>query len=188
MRFLPTPLPGAFLIEPESQSDDRGFFSRVFCQEEYEAAGLQCGIAQINMGHSAIKGTMRGLHYQLPPAAEAKTIRVTCGSLFDVIADLRPDSPTFRHTFDAELSAENRRMMYVPRGFAHGLLTLTDHVETVYFVSSPYNGALERGIRFDDPALGIAWPIEPRIISAKDQSWRGFDPAFHGIELLRDLH
>ena len=187
MRFLPTPLPGAFLIEPDCQGDNRGYFARLFCQEEYEAAGLQSGIAQVNMGHSTLKGTMRGLHYQLPPVAEAKTIRVTRGSLFDVIADLRPDSPTFRHTFGAELSAENRRMMYVPRGFAHGLLTLTDHVETVYFVSAPYDGTLERGIRFDDPALGIAWPFEPRIISAKDQAWPELDPAYHGIEHLRDL-
>lgn len=187
MKFHPTPLQGAYLIDLERRGDDRGFFARAFCEKEFSAAGLVPRFVQANNSLSARKGTLRGLHYQLPPAAEVKIVRCIRGSLYDVIADLRPDSQTFGQWFGAELNDDNRRMMYVPRGFAHAIMTLVDATEALYLVSEFYAPEQERGVRFDDPRLGIEWPIEPVEVSDKDREWPDLDPGFHGIERLRGL-
>lgn len=187
MIFHPTKLHGAFLVEPERRGDPRGFFARMFCQEEFAAAGLEPRIAQANESRSAIRGTLRGLHYQLPPAAETKLVRVIAGAVFDVLVDLRPDSPTYLAWFGAELNTENRLAMYVPRGVAHSLLTLTAQTELVYLISAAYAPQHERGLRWNDPAFAIEWPIPPQEISAKDAAWPDFEPGFHGVEQLRGL-
>jgi dTDP-4-dehydrorhamnose 3,5-epimerase len=187
MKFHPTGLEDARLVELEKRGDDRGFFARYFCEREFAAAGLQSRYVQINNSLSAKKGTLRGLHYQLPPSAEVKVVRCVRGALWDVIVDLRPDSPSYRKWFGAELSADNRTMMYVPRGFAHAILTLTDDAEAIYLVSDGYAPEEERGLRWDDPAIGIEWPISPAEISPKDAKWPDFDPAFHGVETMRGL-
>ncbi len=187
MKFDPTPLEGAYTIELERRGDERGFFARVFCQEEFGRAGLSRNFVQINNSLSRGKGTLRGMHYQLPGSAEVKVVRCIRGSLYDVILDLRPDSRTFGQWFGAELSAENRRMMYVPRGFAHGLITLEDDSEAFYLADEFYAPSLERGVRFDDPKFAIRWPLSPTEISDKDRSWPSFNAEYHGIELLRGL-
>lgn len=185
MKFHPTPLEGAYLIELEKRGDDRGFFARAFCENEFEAAGLVNRYVQANNALSAKRGTLRGFHYQLPPAQEVKVVRALRGALFDIIIDLRPGSPTYMKSFGAELNDENRLSMYVPRGFAHGMITLTDDVETFYLVSAFYAPDRERGVRWNDPAFGVEWPIEPVEISPKDAAWPLFDPEFHGVEQMR---
>lgn len=187
MIFHKTPLDGARVIELEKRGDDRGFFARFFCEKEFAAEGLETRFVQINNSLSSKKGTLRGLHYQLPPSGEVKVVRAIRGALYDVIVDLRAGSPTFGKWFGAELSAENRMMMYVPRGFAHAFITLTDDTEALYLVSDFYAPECERGLRFNDPALGIEWPIEPVEVSEKDRSWPDFNPEFHGTELMRGL-
>ena len=187
MKFHPTPLDGAYTIELEKRGDDRGFFARLFCQKEFEAAGLSMSVVQINNSLSAKAGTLRGMHYQLAPAAEIKVVRCVRGALFDAIVDLRPDSPTFGTWFGTELSADNRRMLLVPQGCAHGFLTLTDDTEAFYLVNAFYAPDLERGVRYDDPRFGIDWPSQPVEVSSKDRDWPDFDPAFHGVESLRGL-
>lgn len=179
MIFTPTPLAGAYLIDLEKKGDDRGFFARAFCEIEFSKEGLVGRFCQVNNSLSAEKGTLRGMHYQLPPRAETKIVRCIRGSLFDMILDLRKDSPTFGHSFGAELSAENRRMMYVPKGFAHGFLTLIDDTETIYFVDEFYSPEHERGIRYNDPKFELRWPATPTVISDKDKSLPDFDPAWH---------
>lgn len=178
---------GAKLIELEKRGDDRGFFARLFCEDEFKQLGLESRFVQINNSLTMEAGTLRGLHYQLPPAAEVKVVRCVQGALFDVVLDLRPDSPTFRQWFGAELSAVNRTMMYVPRGFAHGFLTLTDAAEAIYLVSASYSQPQERGVRFDDTSIGIRWPIAPTSVSDKDRTWPDLDHAFHGLDQLREL-
>ncbi len=187
MKFHKTPLPGAFTIELEQRGDDRGFFARLFCKHEFQSAGIPTPVVQINNALSAKAGTLRGMHYQLPPSSEIKVVRCIRGAVFDVIVDLRPDSPTFEQWFGTELTAENRVMMYAPQGFAHGILTLTDDAETMYLVSAPYDPKQERGLRFDDPRFGIVWPRPPAEISEKDRAWPDFNPSFHGVESLRGL-
>lgn len=187
MLFHTTPLQDARLIELERRGDDRGFFARFFCEREFGDAGLVTRFVQVNNSLSGKKGTLRGMHYQLAPSAEVKVVRCIKGALWDCIADLRPDSPTFGKWFGAELNEDNRLMMYVPRGFAHAILTLTDDVEALYLVSDGYDVSCERGIRFDDPWLKVEWPIEPVEISAKDRAWPDFDPEFHGVEKLRGI-
>lgn len=187
MKFHRTPLGGARIIELEKRGDDRGFFARYYCAREFAGDGLEPGFVQINNSLTARKGTLRGLHYQLPPAAEVKVVRCVRGALWDAIVDLRPDSPTYMKWHAAELSAENRLMMYVPRGFAHAILTLTDDVEAIYLVSDFYAPEQERGLRWDDAAFAIEWPITPVEISPKDARWPDFDPVFHGIEHMRGL-
>jgi dTDP-4-dehydrorhamnose 3,5-epimerase len=179
MRFIETPLKGAYLIELEKRGDERGFFARCFCVDEFRALGLDERIAQINNSFSAEKGTLRGMHYQLPPQAETKIVRCVRGRLFDAIIDLRRDSETFGKWFGAELSAENRMMMYVPKGFAHGFLTLEDGTEALYLVSKFYAPENERGLRWDDPRFGVEWPIAPVVLSDKDRQQRDFDPSYH---------
>jgi dTDP-4-dehydrorhamnose 3,5-epimerase len=187
MQFNPTPIPGASLIDLEMRGDDRGFFARLYCEREFAQAGFGMQFVQINNSLSRRRGTLRGMHYQLPEAAEVKVVRCIHGALFDVIVDLRPDSPTFRRWYGAELSAENRRMMVVPRGCAHGFLTLAPDTEALYLVSASYAPARERGLRYDDPAFRIEWPFPPEEISAKDRQWPSLDADFHGLEALRGL-
>jgi len=179
MRFAESPIPGAFLVELDERRDERGFFARVFCEKEFSEQGLSSRFVQVNSSLSARAGTLRGMHYQLEPKAESKLVRCIRGSLWDVILDLRGGSPTFGKSFRAELSAENRRMMYVPKGFAHGFITLQDQTEVVYLVDEFYDASRERCIRWDDPRFGIDWPMGPTVISAKDARQADFDPAWH---------
>lgn len=179
MIFTEAPLSGAFLIDLERRGDDRGFFARAFCEREFAAHGLATRFVQMNDSLSAQRGTLRGMHYQLAPRAETKLVRCVRGALYDVILDLRRDSPTFGRSFGAELTAENRRTMYVPKGFAHGLITLTDDVEAMYLVDEFYSPEHERGVRWNDPRFEIAWPIAPAVVSDKDRVHRDFDPAWH---------
>lgn len=187
MIFHPTPLRGAAVIEPERRGDERGWFSRLFCEKEMRQAGLQERFVQMNNSSSADAGTLRGLHYQLPPSAEAKTVRCIRGAFWDVIVDLRPDSETYRQWYGLELSPDNGLALYVPQGFAHGFITLKADSEALYLSSAFYDPDCERGLRWDDPAIGIQWPIAPETVSAKDAGWPDFDPAFHGVEQLRGL-
>lgn len=185
MIFNQTPLDGSYTIEIEKRGDDRGFFARLFCEREFAQHGLEARFVQINNSLSAKRGTLRGLHYQLPPAAEVKVVRCVRGALWDVILDLRAGSPTFGKWFGSELSADNRRMMYVPRGFAHGFITLTDDAEAIYLVSDFYSPDNERGVRFDDPGHEIAWPINPAEVSEKDRKWPDLNAEFHGFDAMR---
>lgn len=171
MIFRETPLAGAFVIELEQRSDERGFFARTFCTREFEEHGLKGFTAQCNLSFNHRAGTLRGMHYQLPPAAEAKYVRCTRGAIFDVIIDLRPDSPTYLRHFGVELSADNRLGLYVPELFAHGYQALTDGAEVTYQVSEYYAPGQERGLRYDDPAFGIEWPLPVTVISEKDAAW-----------------
>ena len=179
MKFIPTSLADAHVIELDKIGDDRGFFARAFCEEEFAAAGLVSRFVQVNNSLSADKGTLRGMHYQLAPKAETKLVRCIRGSLWDVIIDLRPDSATFGQHYGVELSADNRRMLYVPKGFAHGFITLHDDTEAFYFVDEFYAPDMERGVRWNDPHFGIDWPAEPVVLSDKDRDQRDFDPAWH---------
>jgi dTDP-4-dehydrorhamnose 3,5-epimerase len=185
VRFLKTPLEGAYRIELEKHGDDRGFFARVFCEKEFEAAGLETRFVQANNSLTLKKGALRGLHYQLPPAAEVKVVRAIRGALWDVIVDLRPGSSTYLKWFGAELNEDNRSMLYIPRGFGHGFITLTDHVEAFYLHSALYSPEAERGLRWNDPAIGIDWPAEPQEMSDKDRKWPDLDPKFHGLDSMR---
>jgi dTDP-4-dehydrorhamnose 3,5-epimerase len=179
MIFTETPLAGAFVVDLEKRGDERGFFARAFCEREFADRGLPGRFVQINESLSAKRGTLRGMHYQLAPKAETKVVRCIRGALHDVILDLRRESPTFGRHFGAELSAENRRAMVVPKGFAHGFLTLTDDAEALYLVDEGYAPEAERGVRWDDPRFAIAWPLQPVVLSEKDRSLRDFDPAWH---------
>lgn len=179
MKFTPAPIPGGFVIDLEPIGDERGFFSRMFCEIEFGKAGLETRFVQMNDSYSANKGTMRGLHYQLAPSAEVKVVRCIRGAAWDVILDLREDQPTFGQWFGTEITAENRRAMYVPRGFAHGFITLQDDTELVYMVSDFYDKARERGVRWNDPRFAVGWPIEPVVVSARDQGHPDFDPDLH---------
>ena len=179
MIFTPTPLTGAYLIDLEKKSDDRGFFARAICEEEFSAQGLVDHFCQMNVSFSAKKGTLRGMHYQLPPRAETKLVRCVCGAVFDLIIDLRRDSPTFGRSFGVELSAENRRSIYVPKGFAQGFLTLVDDTEALYFYDEYYSPQHERGIRYNDPKFKLPWPGAPTVISDKDKKHPDFNPAWH---------
>ena len=179
MIFTQTPLPGAYLLDLEKRGDDRGFFARAFCEREFGEHDLVTRFVQVNNSLSAVKGTLRGMHYQLGPKAETKVVRCIRGGLYDVILDLRRGSPTFGESFGAELTAENRRMMYVPKGFAHGFITLTEQTEAFYFADEFYAPDLERGIRWNDPKFGLSWPSSPAVLSEKDASHPDFDPAWH---------
>lgn len=179
MLFHETPLPGSYLIDLEKKGDERGFFARVFCTSEFEKTGLEKNFIQVNNSLSANKGTLRGIHYQLAPKSEVKLVRCIRGALFDIIVDLRVDSKTFGKWYGAELSAENRRMMYVPKGFGHAFLTLEDQTEALYMVSEKYAPDLERGIRWNDPKFNILWPIAPTVISDKDKNHPDFSVETH---------
>lgn len=171
MIFHETPLAGAFIVDLDKKEDKRGFFARGFCAREFAEHGLRPQAVQANLSYSARRGTLRGMHYQIPPASEPKFVRCIRGAVWDVIVDMRPDSPTYGQHFGVELSAENRRAIYVPDLFAHGNQALTDAVELFYLVGEFYTPGCERGLRHDDPALGIEWPLPVTEISGKDQSW-----------------
>jgi dTDP-4-dehydrorhamnose 3,5-epimerase len=176
MRFTETKVAGAFLIEPEPIADERGFFARTWCREEFADHGLTGELAQANISFNHRQGTLRGLHYQAAPHAEAKLVRSTRGAIWDLALDLRRDSPTYLAWFGAELSDANRQMLYVPEGCAHGFLTLTDDAEVAYQMSAPYAPEAARGVRFDDPAFGIEWPGEVVVINQRDRSYPDVAP------------
>lgn len=172
MIFTPTGLAGAFVVEIEPRGDDRGFFARAFCRREFEKNGLQADFVQANTAFSKERGTLRGMHFQRPPHAEAKFLRCVRGAVFDVMIDLRPESPTRKKWFGVELTAENRKMVFVPEGFAHGYLTTAADTEVFYLVSAYYAPEAESGVRWDDPAFAIEWPLTADlIISHKDRAW-----------------
>ena len=168
MIFHETRLSGAFLLELEQRQDARGFFARTFCRKEFEAHGINPEVAQCNMSVNHRKGTLRGMHYQTAPHQETKLVRCVRGAIFDAIIDLRPESPTFGQWAGFELTEESSKMLYVPGEFAHGYLTLTEQTEVIYQVSAFYSPECERGIRWNDPAFGIKWPILPEVVSDKD--------------------
>ena len=172
MIFKETPLKGAFVLEPEEKSDERGLFARTFCRREFEAHGLNPTVAQCNLSYNNKAGTLRGMHFQLPPAAEVKLVRCTRGAVFDVIVDMRQDSETYLQHFGVELSADNRKALYVPELFAHGYQTLEDGAEVAYQVSEFYTPGQEGGLRYNDPDLGIDWPQEVTVVSDKDETWK----------------
>jgi dTDP-4-dehydrorhamnose 3,5-epimerase len=171
MRFTETKVKGAFLIELERREDNRGFFARSWCAKEYEAHGLNPLIAQINLGFTAKRAGIRGMHYQLAPHEEAKTVRCTQGAAFDVVVDLRPGSATHKQWDAFELTNENRRMLYIPEGCAHGYQTLVDATELEYLTTAFYAPESARGVRFDDRAFGIHWPLPVGVISDADRVW-----------------
>ena len=166
MRFTPTNIAGAWVIEPEPLHDERGWFARVFDRDTFAERGMVTDFAQHSLSFNAQRGTLRGMHYQAAPNAEAKLIRCVAGAIYDVIVDLGT-----RETFAVELSAENLRALYVPPQCAHGFLTLTDASEVLYLISEPYDPTLARGVRWNDPAFAIAWPFEPSIVSDRDAAW-----------------
>ena len=177
MIFNTTKLADAYIVELETLDDDRGFFARAFCRKEFEKHNLNPSVVQCNLSYNKFQGTLRGMHFQRPPYAEAKFVRCIAGAIYDVIIDLRPDSETFTQWVGVELSAENRRMLYVPEGFAHGYQTLTDNSEVFYQVSQYYTPAADAGVRWDDPVFAIKWPAaDNRIISEKDRQWPDFHP------------
>ncbi|MBZ5695447.1 MAG: dTDP-4-dehydrorhamnose 3,5-epimerase [Acidobacteriia bacterium] len=174
MLFTETKLKGAFVLEPERREDNRGFFARTFCQHEFEAHGLNPLVVQCNIAYNKKKGTLRGMHFQNAPFQEAKLVRCTRGAIQDVILDLRPDSPTYKQWVSAELNEDNHRMLYVPEGFAHGYQTLTETAEVIYQVSQFYAPESASGVRHNDPAFGIRWPLEVTSISELDKKWPDF--------------
>ncbi len=174
MIFTETKLKGAFIIDLERREDSRGFFARAFCQNEFQAHGLKPVIAQANLAHNKLKGTVRGMHFQFPPAAETKVVRCTRGAILDIIVDLRPESPTFLQHIEVELNADNQRALYVPERFAHGYQALRDNTDTSYQVGEFYTPGCEGGLMYNDPGLGLKWPLPLSVISDKDQAWKSF--------------
>jgi dTDP-4-dehydrorhamnose 3,5-epimerase len=174
VRFTETKLPGVYLIDVEPIGDERGFFARTWARDEFAARGISVEIAQCNLSGNARAGTLRGMHYQAPPHAEVKLVRCTRGALYDVALDLRPDSPTYKKWVAAELTAENRRAFSIPEGCAHGFQTLADDTEVFYQISAPYVPDAARGVRWDDPAFGIEWPLPVSVISERDAQYASF--------------
>lgn len=172
MIFTETALAGAFVIDIEPRGDSRGFFARAFCQHEFVEHGLEPVIAQANIAYNPTKGTLRGMHFQYPPAAETKVVRCTRGAIVDIIVDLRPESPSYLEHVAVELTADNHRAIYVPKRFAHGYQVLVDETETSYLVDESYAPQHEGGLRFDDPRLGLEWPLPVGEVSEKDAGWR----------------
>lgn len=171
MKFERAPLQDAWVVSQTPFGDDRGYFARAFCREEFEAHGLPSTFVQCNTSFSRDAGTLRGLHYQVDPAPESKLMRCVRGAIYDLIVDMRPESPTYLEHFGIELTEDNHRMLFVPAGFAHGFLTLKPDSQAYYLVGGFYAPECERGVRYDDPKLGIEWPIEPQTISDKDRNW-----------------
>ena len=175
MKFTETKLKGAYIIEPELIRDERGFFARSWCQKEFTERGLNPNLVQCNISFNLKKGTLRGMHYQAKPHEEAKLIRCTMGAIYDVILDIRPESPTFKQWVAVELTAENRKMLYIPEGMAHGFQTLVDNTEVFYQMSEFYHSDSATGVRWDDPIFRIIWSeTSPMIISEKDKSYPNF--------------
>lgn len=174
MIFRELTLRGAFTIDLDLIVDERGFFARSWCTQEFQANGLDARLVQCNVSYNKVKGTLRGMHYQIAPAAEVKVVRCTSGEIYDVIVDLRPDSPTYKKSLSVLLSAENHRMLYIPQQFAHGFLTLSDNTEVIYQMSECYAPELARGFRWNDPTFGISWPDPVKVNSGKDRSYPDF--------------
>lgn len=172
MIFTETALAGAFIIDIERREDERGYFARAFCRNEFAQHGLEPVIAQCNVAFNRARGTLRGMHFQYPPKAETKLVRCTRGAILDIIVDLRPESPTFLQHVAVELNEDNGRALYVPRRFAHGYQCLADRTETSYQVGEFYAPGLEGGLRYDDPALGLSWPLPVGAMSPKDREWQ----------------
>lgn len=177
MKFTETSLNDAFVIELSPIADDRGSFAQTFCAETFAAKGLVPAFVQAKHSQNVVRGTLRGMHFQRQPHGEVKLVRVVRGAIFDVIIDLRRDSPSYGRWEAFELSADNRRMLYVPVGFAHGFQTLEDHTDVLYQVSHPYTAEADGGVRWNDPAFGIPWPLEVTSISPKDRAWPDVDLA-----------
>lgn len=175
MNFVDTPIPGVVLIEADRLDDERGYFARVYCEQAFLGAGLPVIWPQCSSAWNRLKGTLRGLHFQDPPHQEAKLVRCSAGSLFDIVVDLRPEYPTYRAWWGVELSRRNLRTLFVPEGLAHGYQTLEDDSEVHYMISAPHISGVSRGLRWDDPMLGIQWPLPDPVLSAKDRSWPGLE-------------
>jgi dTDP-4-dehydrorhamnose 3,5-epimerase len=175
MTFTETPLEGAWIIDIARLEDERGFFARTWSPDEFAARGLDSTLAQCNVAWNHRRGTIRGMHFQRAPMQEVKIVRCTRGAILDTIIDLRPGSPTFCQWISVELTEDNRRMLYIPFGCAHGYQTLVDGVETYYHVSAPYSPEHASGVRWNDPRFGLRWPLEPTVISARDRDWPDFD-------------
>jgi dTDP-4-dehydrorhamnose 3,5-epimerase len=171
MIFTESPLAGVFVVELERRRDERGFFARAYCATEFAARGLGPELRQCSVSYNARQGTLRGLHYQAAPHEEHKLVRCTSGAVFDVVVDVRPASPTYRRWFGADLTADNHRSLFIPPGFAHGFISLTDHAEVYYMISVAHAPEFSRGVRWNDPAFGIAWPLAPAVISARDAAY-----------------
>jgi dTDP-4-dehydrorhamnose 3,5-epimerase len=174
MIFSETELRGVFIIDIEKREDERGFFARTWCADEFSRLGLDTALAQTSVSFNKLRGTLRGMHWQEEPFGEVKVVRCTAGAVYDVVVDLRPDSPTFHRWIGVELSACNRRMLYIPKNFAHGFQTLEDNTEMFYQMSTRYTAEAARGARYNDPAFGITWPLAVAMISDKDRSWPDF--------------
>lgn len=170
MIFTETKLKGAYIIDVKKIEDERGYFGRVFCKNEFDEVGIESNIAQTNMSFNPKKGTLRGMHYQVSPYEETKLVKCTSGAIYDCIVDLRKDSPTYLEWIGVELTEENNRMLFVPRDFAHGFITLKDNTAIQYFVSQFYAPGAEKGIKWDDPKINIQWPIDVAVISEKDNN------------------
>lgn len=183
MKFIEAKLKGAFIITPDFIEDERGFFARIFCRREFEEQGLNPDIVQCNTSFNKTKGTLRGMHYQAKPHTEVKLVRCTAGAIYDVIIDLRPESPSFKQWLATELSVENHKSLYIPEGFAHGFQTRAENTEVAYQHSAFHSPEYERGLRFDDPSLAIHWPLPMGLISPKDQSYPLIGNSFKGIEI-----
>jgi len=175
MNFTQTKLAGAYVVTLELRADERGFFARVWCTNEFKDNGLNPNLVQSSISFNAKRGTLRGMHWQNAPFAEAKIVRCTMGSIFDVIIDLRENSPTYKEHFGINLTSENRTMLYIPVGFAHGFFTLSDNTELQYQMSEFYHPECQRGLRWNDPAFAITWPETVNIISERDNSYPDFD-------------
>ena len=175
MIFAKTNLSDTFVIDPETLNDERGFFARTWCKKEFKSHGLNGELVQCSISFNKKKGTLRGMHYQAPPYEETRLVRCTQGAIHDVIIDLRPDSSTYKRHLAIALTAENRKMIYVPPGLAHGFLTLEDNTEVFYQMSEYYEPTSTRGIRWDDTTFGIKWPIEIQLISSRDQNYPNFN-------------
>lgn len=175
--FTAAALPGAYLVDLAPLRDARGFFARTYSPEEFAAQGLSAQLSQCSVSYNARKATLRGMHYQIAPHEEHKLVRCTAGAIFDVIIDLRPGSAHFRRWFGVELSADNRRALFIPPGCAHGFITLTEHSEVFYMISAAHSAAHSRGVRWNDPAFGIEWPLEPSVIAARDAQYPLLDGA-----------
>jgi dTDP-4-dehydrorhamnose 3,5-epimerase len=174
MKFIPTPLPGAFVIEPQLLPDERGFFTSTFSRKQFADHGCNPELFECNVSFNRKAGTLRGMHFQRPPHAQSKLVRCTRGAIWDAIIDLRPESPTFKKWFGAELTADNRRQLYIPEGFAHGFITLADETEVFYQMGNVYNAAATGGVRWNDPAFGIQWPREVSVIIQRDATYPDF--------------
>jgi dTDP-4-dehydrorhamnose 3,5-epimerase len=172
--FRETKLPGAFVVELEKHEDERGFFARSWCQKEFEGHGLNPRTVQCNLSFNKLKGTLRGMHYQVAPRAEAKLVRSTRGAIYDVIIDLRRESPTYKQYVSEVLSSNNYKALFIPEGFAHGFQTLEDNSEVFYQMSEFYSPEHQRGLRYNDPAFKISWPIEATVISDRDRNYEDF--------------